>query len=119
MFFCFCVTGGRKVRFSALLGLKKNISWRSTGGLTGGMASAYQMPHEPAEHRVVVTNSIPFSLANLQCAVLVDGKSISLMRYAEARTLKWQLEPTSSLQAMATHLAELTEDPHESRCLPK
>ncbi len=91
------------------------------------MASAYQMPHvvveahEPAEHRVVVTTSIPFLLANLpvQCAVLVDGKSISLMRYAEARTLKRQLEPTSSLQAMATHLAELTEDPHESRCFPK
>jgi len=30
MFFCFCVTGGRKVRLSALLGLKKTISWRST-----------------------------------------------------------------------------------------
>ena len=75
-------------------------------GLSKGAANAFQMFQGP-EHQLV----FPFALKNLQCTV--DGKSVVQPRYSSGPTLKRGLDMTAepSLQAIATHLAELTANP--------
>ena len=77
-------------------------------GLSRGAANAFQMFHE-TEHRLAFP--VSESLKNLQCTV--DGKNMPPMRYSEAPTLKRRMDTTMepSLQTIATHLAELVENP--------